>query len=136
MYEWLNDYRELEDEVLLLDLKLERSKRELKRWTSGDLMKVKLTAESNGAKLEDIIASIEYELAHKMNDLYDVKKLIGTFKGLDNQILYGKYVEGKALIDVAFELGKSPNYIYNKHAQIMRTIEYVRTTEIPSKLLY
>ena len=124
MFEWLKDYRRLEDEISLIEFNLDRSQRELKRWVSGDLVGVRLNPESDGANLEETIENIEFELANKMNDLHDVKRLIATFRGLENQILYGKYVEGKTLLDVAFDLDKSPNYIYNKHAQIMRMIDY------------
>ncbi|MBG9577947.1 phage protein, partial [Bacillus thuringiensis] len=67
---------------------------------------------------------IEYELAHKMNDLYDLKKLICTFKGLEHRIMYGKYVEGKRLDEIAEELNYSAQYIYNKHAEIKGKLEY------------
>lgn len=104
---------------------MERSKRELKRWTSGDLAKVKLHPEAKGARLEEVIASIEYEIAHKMNDLHDAAKLIATFSGLDNRILYLKYVEGKSLEEVASELNYSYSHISKKHAELTRTIKYV-----------
>lgn len=124
MYEWLRDYQKLEDEITYLEHNLSRSKSELKRWVEGDLAKYKLTAESDGAKLEERIAVIEFELAHKMNDLYNIKKIIRTFKGLEHQILYMKYVDGITLEKIAEELNYSPRYIYNKHAQIKRMIEY------------
>ncbi|MBD8028165.1 hypothetical protein H9636_16070 [Ureibacillus sp. Re31] len=127
MYEWLKNYQKLEDEIADLEFNIERNKKELQRWVSGDLAKVKLTAESHGAQLEEIIEAAERELAHKMNDLEDMKKLINTFRGLDNKILYMKHVEGKTLISIADELGKSPNYIYNRHAQIMKMIDYAHS---------
>lgn len=126
MYEWLRDYQKLEEEITYLEFNLERTENELKRWTSGDLFGVKLTAESNGAKLEEYIERIEYELAHKMNDLIDMKKMINTFKGLEHKILYMKYIEGMTLERVAEELKYSAQYIYNKHAQIKRMIEYAQ----------
>lgn len=127
MYEWLKKYQKLEDEIAELEFDIEQNKKELHRWVSGDLAKVKLTAESHGAQLEEIISAQEYELAHKLNDLEDRKKLINTFRGLDNQILYKHHVEGKTLISVADELGKSPNYIYNKHANIMKMVKYAQS---------
>ncbi|WP_419962170.1 hypothetical protein [Psychrobacillus sp. BM2] len=130
MYEWLKDYRKLEDEIAYLEFNLERSENELKRWTSGDLLGVKLTAESNGAKLEESIEAIKVELAHKQKDLERLINLIGTFRGLENNILYKKYVEGKTLVSIADELDKSPNYIYNKHAQMMRMIEYAHEVNL------
>ena len=127
---WLHDYQALEDEIANLEFNIERSKKELYRWVSGDLTKVKLTPESQGAKLEEYIEIAEQELANKMNDLNDMKKLINGFRGLDNQILYMKHVEGKTLISIADELGKSPNYIYNRHAQIMKMIEYANSVNL------
>ncbi|MCC2248842.1 hypothetical protein JUJ52_02565 [Virgibacillus sp. AGTR] len=124
MYEWLRDYQKLEEEIQYLEFELSRYKKELGRWMYGDLQDVKLTVDSDGSKLENIISNVEYEIAHKMNDLYDAKKLIGKFKGLDNQILYKKYVEGKHLTEVAIELGYTPGHIYNKHAQIMKMIDF------------
>lgn len=124
--DWLKDYRKLEDEIIYLESDLYRSKRELKRWVSGDLREVRLTAESEGAKLEDRIAVREYDLAHKMNDMFDFKKVISTFYGLEHKIMYGKYVEGKTLEKLAEELDYSPRYIYNKHSQIKRMIEYAQ----------
>lgn len=126
MYQWLKDYRKLEEDITYLEFKLERSKRELNRWVGGDLWNVKLTAESDGAKLEEHIEAIEYELAHKLNDLHDLKKLICTFSGLEYKILYRKYVELKTIENIAEELGYSPRYIYNKHSQILRMMDYAQ----------
>lgn len=124
MYEWLKDYRSLEDEVTYLEFNLDRSNRELKRYVEGDLVKVKLSSESNGAKLEEFIELNEYELAHKMNDLHDMKKVISSFGGLEHKILYLKYIEGFTLERVAEELKYSAQYIYNKHAEIKRMADY------------
>lgn len=124
LYEWLKDYQKLEEEIDYLEFELRRYKKELGRWMYGDLQDIKLTVDSDGSKLENIISNVEYEIAHKMNDLYDAKKLIGKFKGLDNQILYKKYVEGKHLTEVAIELQYSYNYIKSKHAEVMRMIKF------------
>lgn len=123
-YEWLSDYKELEFEIMRLDNNLARSKRELGRWMSGDLAKYKLTAESDGAKLEERISAIEYELAHKLNDLEDMKKFICSFNNLEYKIIYKKYIEGKRLERIAEEMNYSASYIYNKHAQIKRMLEF------------
>lgn len=126
LLEWLKDYQKLEDEITYLEHDLDRSKRELKRWVYGDLQEVRLTADSEGAKLEDRIAVREHELALKMNDMVDFKKVISSFHGLEHKIMYGKYVEGKTLEKLAEELDYSPRYIYNKHSQIKRMIEYAQ----------
>ncbi|MRD37142.1 hypothetical protein GH882_14415 [Bacillus thuringiensis] len=122
---WLKDYQKLEQDIAYLEYNLDKTKAELKRWISGDLREVRLTAESEGAKVEERIEAIEYELAHKMNDMYKLKKLINTFKGLENRIIKLKYIDGMTLERVAEELNYSTGYINKKHAEIMREINFV-----------
>ncbi|MGY2610250.1 hypothetical protein [Bacillus pretiosus] len=117
---WLKDYQKLEQDITYLECNLDKTKAELKRWISGDLQNVRLTAESDGAKVEERIEAIEYELAHKLNDMYKLKKLVSTFKGLENKILKLKYIDGMKLESVAEELNYSTGYINKKHAEIMR----------------
>lgn len=125
MYEWLRDYRKLEEEITYLEFNLERTKRELNRWENiYDLGKYKLVPESLGANVEEKIEAIEYELAHKLNDIHELKKLINTFSGLEYKILYRKHVEGKTLECIANELNYSTNYIKIKHANIMKMMQY------------
>lgn len=124
MYEWLKDYRKLEEEIAYLEFNLERTKRELSRWVGGNLSGVKLEPESLGANVEEKLEAIEYELAHKLNDLEELKNLICTFSGLEYKILYRKHVEGKTLEVIANELNYSTNYIKMKHANIMRMMQY------------
>ncbi|EEL38299.1 HTH transcription regulator [Bacillus cereus Rock3-29] len=121
----MKDYQKLEQDIAYLEYNLDKTKAELKRWISGDLREVRLTAESEGAKVEERIEAIEYELAHKMNDMYKLKKLINTFKGLENRILKLKYIDGMTLERVAEELNYSTGYINKKHAEIMREINFV-----------
>ena len=128
LFNWLKVYQELEQEIAYLDYNLDKTKAELKRWVSGDLREVRLTAESEGAKVEERIEAIEYELALKMNDMYKLKKLINTFKGLEHKIAYLKYVEGMTLEKIAEELNYSSQYIYNKHAAMREKVEYSNRT--------
>ncbi|PGM86961.1 hypothetical protein CN953_30870, partial [Bacillus thuringiensis] len=79
MFDWLKDYQKLEEEIAYLEYNLDKSKAELKRWTIGDLQNVRLTAESEGAKVEDRIEAIGYELGHKINEVFDLKILINKF---------------------------------------------------------
>ncbi|MCC2381175.1 DUF1492 domain-containing protein, partial [Bacillus wiedmannii] len=103
---------------------LDKTKAELKRWVSGDLREVRLTAESEGAKVEERIEAIEYELANEINDMYKLKNLISKFRGLDNRILKMKYVEGMTLEEIAEDMNYSSSYIYKKHAEIIRRIKF------------
>lgn len=125
LFDWLKDYQKLEEDIEYLDYNLDKTKAELKRWVSGDLREVRLTAESEGAKVEERIEAIEYELAHKMNDMYKLKKLISKFRGLDNKILKMKYVDGMTLEQIAEEISYSSSHIKKKHAEIVRLIKFV-----------
>ncbi|KIP27418.1 phage protein [Bacillus thuringiensis] len=125
MFDWLKDYQKLEERIAYLDYNLDKAKAELKRWVSGDLREVRLTAESEGAKVEERIEAIEYELANEMNAMYDLMELISKFKGLDNQILVKKYIYGMTLEQIACDLNYSPNYIKRKHAEVRKIIKFV-----------
>lgn len=123
--QWLKDYRELEKDVASLELNLERSERELRRWVQGDLAKYKLTEESLASNLEEKIEVIRYELACKMNDQRKILDMISKFDTLENKIIVGKYIEGKTLEEIAEQHQYSTQYIYNKHAQLKKTIRFV-----------
>ncbi|OUB02679.1 hypothetical protein BK704_20710, partial [[Bacillus thuringiensis] serovar konkukian] len=125
MLDWLKDYRKLEDRICYLENNLLRIKRELKRWVYGDLQDVRLTEGSEGTKLEERIAAIEYELAHTMNDMYELRNMISKFKGLDNKIIQMKYIDGMTLEQIAYDLDYSPYYIKRKHAEIRKVLKFV-----------
>ncbi len=124
LFDWLKDYQKLEENIEYLDYNLDKTKAELKRWVSGDLREVRLTAESEGAKVEERIEAIEYELAHKMNAMHDLLKLISKFKGLENKLLKMKYVDGMTLEEIAEDMNYSSSYIYKKHAEVIRRIKF------------
>ncbi len=125
LFDWLRDYQKLEEEIAYLEYKLDKTKAELKRWISGDLQNVRLTAQSEGAKVEGRIETIEYELAYKMNEEYDLNLLINKFTGLDHQILKMKYIDGITLEQIAFELHYSTGYIRRKHAEIRKIVKFL-----------
>ena len=130
MYEWLRDYQRIEDEIAYHEFNLEQSEKELKRWVSGDLVGVKLTAESDGAKLEERIERIKNELKIKETERTNFIKLVSKFKGLDHQILLLKYVDGKTLEEIAEELNYSSSYIYKKHAEIAKMIRFAHEIKL------
>ncbi|MFJ7890040.1 DUF1492 domain-containing protein [Lysinibacillus xylanilyticus] len=130
MYEWLRDYQQIEDEITYLEYNLERSQKELKRWVSGDLAGVKLTAESDGAKLEDRIGRIEKELQIKLTEQKNFMELISNFSGLNHKILKMKYVDGMTLEEIAEELNYSASYIYKKHAEIAKMIKFAHEMKL------
>lgn len=128
--QWLKDYKELEKDIASLELNLERSERELRRWVQGDLAKYKLTEESLASNLEEKIEVIRYELACKMNDQRKILDMISKFDTLENKIIVGKYIEGKTLEEIAEQHQYSTQYIYNKHAQLKKTIRFVELMAI------
>jgi len=130
MYEWLRDYQRIEEEIAYHEFNLEQSEKELKRWVSGDLAGVKLTAESDGAKLEERIERIKNELKIKENERTNFIKLVSKFKGLEHQILLLKYVDGKTLEEIAEELNYSSSYIYKKHAEIAKMIRFAHEIKL------
>ncbi|MFC9541649.1 hypothetical protein ACFTQ7_17490 [Lysinibacillus sp. NPDC056959] len=130
MYEWLRDYQQIEDEIIYLEFNLERSQKELKRWVSGDLAGVKLTAESDGAKLEERIERIERELQIKLAEQKNFMELISKFSGLNHKILKSKYVDGMTLEEIAEELNYSASYIYKKHAEIAKMIRFAHEIKL------
>lgn len=71
--------------------------------SGGDLQDVRLIAELAGAKVEKYIECIEYELAHKMNNIYNLENLVCKFKGLDNQMPQMKYKDGMTLSSIVME---------------------------------
>lgn len=103
-----------------------RSKRELNRWEGGDLWKVKLAENSIASGLEERIEDMELNLAHKENDLFDIKRMVKRFDLVDHQILYGRYIEGKTFDEIADDLGYSKGTIYNKHAMLMKVVGYLK----------
>lgn len=124
LFDWLKEYQRLEEDITYLEYNLDKTKAELKRWIYGDLQCIRLSAASEGAKVEERVKAIEYELAHKMNDRYRLKHLMSKFRGLDNQILKMKYVDGMTLERIARELHYHPNYIRKRHAEIIRVVKF------------
>ncbi|MDA1973145.1 hypothetical protein PDL13_20815 [Bacillus cereus] len=81
MFDWLKDYQKLEQDIAYLEYNLDKTKAELKRWISGELQNVRLTAESDGAKVEfegdqdRVTATLYYEdikIGSKTLDIKDV----------------------------------------------------------------
>lgn len=124
MYEWLNSYQEIENRIGYLEFEVERYKAELKRWcNSEDLGRYALVKDSRASKLEEIIEGYEWDLAHEMNTIYDLKKVIYGFKGLNHHILRMKYVEGLTLKEIAGELGYGIDHIKKRHSAVLKGLK-------------
>lgn len=134
LYEWLKDYQKLEEEISYLEFNLERTERELKRWTSGDLYGVKLQPDSLGAKVEDVIEKINTDLNEKYDQRNKLVDLVSKFKGIDNQILKLKYIDGMTLERIAEKLNYSDSHIRKKHAELIRTVKFVEMYHLCSRI--
>ena len=125
MYEWLEKYQEWQQKISVLEWELDTYKSELARWKdSNDLGKYKLVKESKASKLEEKIESLQYELAHKMNQIYDLRKIIYSFRGLEQRILILKYIEGYNLKEIAKKTKYSHDHIRRKHREIMQKVTF------------
>ncbi|PGE86635.1 hypothetical protein COM55_07700 [Bacillus pseudomycoides] len=124
MFGWLKDYQKLEEDIAYLEYNLEQTEAELKRWISGDLQDVRLTQDSQGAKVEEVIERIKKELVVKQEQMRNLIYLVSKFKGLENQILKKKYMDGMTLEEIAENMNYSSSYIYKKHAEIIKRIKF------------
>lgn len=124
-FQWLKDYQELEEQILYLKWNLNKSKLELSRWVNGDLSEVRIEKNSRSASLEDNIEKIKKEIALLENQRTEMIQLISSFKGVENDIVRLKYIEGLNLEEIAEEVGYSPSYIRKKHADIRGKLDFL-----------
>lgn len=123
-YQWLLEYQELDEQIYLLKWKIKKSELELSRWVEGDLANIKLEKDSLASNLEKNIERDIGLLNQKEKSMKSLMDMISRFKGLDNKILKMKYIDGMSLKDIAEELNYSYQHIMNKHAQIVKVIQF------------
>lgn len=122
---WLKDYQEIDEHILYLKWNLNKSKLELERWTNGDLANVKLEKNSRGSNLEEKIFQIEREIECLIDQKNEMKLIIDSFTGLDNQIMNYKYIKGMTLEMISEKTGYSVSYIQKKHAELRKSVDYL-----------
>ena len=123
-YQWLQEYQKLEEEIEILKWKIRKSEVELERWCDPrDLGKVKITNESNASYLEENIKRDKAFLGEKELAMEAFMIMIDRFKGLDNQILRMKYIDGMTLKDISIELNYSYSYIMTRHSILVKVIK-------------
>ena len=111
-YQWLQEYQKLEEEIEILKWKIRKSEMELERWCDPrDLGKVKITNESIASHLEENIKRDQAFLGEKELAMEALMIMIDRFKGLDNQILKMKYIDGMSLREISEEFNYSYSYI-------------------------
>ncbi|OJG48744.1 phage protein [Enterococcus hirae] len=129
-FQWLKDYQELDEQILYLKWNLNKSKLELNRWVNGDLADVRIEKNSRSASLEENIQKIENEIDLLEEQRKEMLAIINSFKGIDNEIIRKKYVEGCSLEIIAEEIGYSASYVRQRHADIRKTLDFLDEYEM------
>ncbi len=123
---WINKYWDLQAEIDELEWDIRKTQLEQKRWEkNGDLFNNNKyeTSLHHQQRIGQVLVNLENVLEDKQKLKQELLDLINNFKGLDNKILYLKYVEGMTLEVVAQELNYSYSYIKSKHAEIKRSFK-------------
>ncbi|HFC9437429.1 TPA: hypothetical protein ACF1UP_001738 [Enterococcus hirae] len=129
-FQWLKDYQELDEQILYLKWNLNKSKLELNRWVYGDLADVRIEKNSRSSMLEENIQKIENEIEILEEQRQEMLAIINSFKGIDNEIIRKKYVEGCSLEIIAEEIGYSASYVRQRHAEIRKTLSFLDEYEM------
>lgn len=129
-FQWLKDYQDLEDQVLYLKWNLNKSRLELSRWVHGDLAKVRLEKNSRSSSLEENIQRISREIELLEEQRTELIAIVASFKGLDNDIVRMKYIEGCSLETISEEVGYSASYVRQRHAEIRKKIQFLDEYEL------
>ena len=131
IYEWLNSFISIDNELHELKISLSINRSELSRWlnyidSDGDLAKHQtfLTALQKQKALKEVIKELSQRVEQLEKEREEIVLLIDKFKGLNHRILKLKYVDGLTLESISEELGYNYQYIKNKHAEIMRMIKF------------
>lgn len=124
-FQWLKDFQDLQDQILYLKWNLNKSKLELNRWIYGDLSDVRLEENSRSSSLEESIQLIEQEIEILEGQSKEMLAIIESFKGIENQIVRLKYIDGLNLDQIAEEIGYSASYTRKKHADIRGKLDFL-----------
>lgn len=76
-YQWLKDYKQLEQQIEYLKWNLNRSELELARWIKGDLVNIKLEKNSRSSNLEN--HSWRKEVAKKLTRSPGLNEYVETY---------------------------------------------------------
>ncbi|WP_242327623.1 hypothetical protein [Enterococcus avium] len=124
-FQWLKDYQDLEEQLLYLKWNLNKSKLELSRWTTGDLSKIRIEKNSRSSLLEENIEKLKQEIELLEEQRKEMLAIIQSFKGIENEIVRMKYIEGFKLEEIVEETGYSDSYIRKKHAEIRSKLQFI-----------
>lgn len=126
-FEWLQEYEQLDHDIKYLKWNLLKTKNELLRRTEGDLSNDHLVKGSKGAKVEESIKQIESDLKWRVQAQRDLKELVNSFDGIEEQILRKKYIDGQTLEEIADaeDVHYTISYIRKKHAELHRRLDFL-----------
>ena len=124
-FQWLKDYKDIENQILYLKWNLDKSKLELERWEKGELANVRLEKNSRSFSLKENIEKIEQEIKRLEDQKEELLSIILSFKGIDNDIVRLKYIDGYTLEKIAEEIRYSASYVRQRHAEIRKTISFI-----------
>ena len=124
-FQWLKDYQELDEQIVYLKWNLNKSILERNRWVYGDLQNVRIEKNSRTSSLEENIEKIISEIEILEEQRTEMLALINSFKGVENDIVRMKYIEGMKLDDIAEEIGYSASHIRKKHAEIRGKLNFL-----------
>ncbi|WP_242327764.1 hypothetical protein [Enterococcus avium] len=124
-FQWLKDYQDLEEQLLYLKWNLNKSKLELQRWTTGDLSKIRIEKNSRSSLLEETIEKTYQEIEVLEEQRKEMLAIIQSFKGIENEIVRLKYIEGLKLEEIVEETGYSDSYVRKKHAEIRSKLQFI-----------
>lgn len=124
-FQWLKDYQELDEQILYLKWNLNKSRIELNRWAVGDLSKVKIEKNSRSSSLEENIKLIQKEIKILEHQKNETELMVESFKGIDNKILFYKYIKKNTLEQISEKTGYSTSYIQKKHSELRKSIEFL-----------
>ena len=74
-------------------------------------------------RLEDNIKQCKTYVSEKQQTLASLVMIIDRFKGLENQLLRMKYIDGMTLKQIAEKLTYSYQHIVNLHTQVIKAVE-------------
>nr|WP_242536642.1 sigma-70 family RNA polymerase sigma factor [Staphylococcus hominis] len=76
-------------------------------------------------RISDEIVEINKRIDELNHYMKLIREVVDKFDGLEYQILKYKYMDGMTLSEVAAKVNRSDQYIRNKHAEIIKRIEFV-----------
>lgn len=124
-FDWLEQYLDIQQQMIDYELEIKRTKLELIRWQSGDLKAVEINSRSKSAHLEETIEKLTGWINQDKGLLVELDKLVARFDTLDNQIMYLNHCKDYTLMQVAEQLGYEHNYVRQEHASIMKRIDFM-----------